>query len=91
MLEASSFLALLIATVMKYRADQPIGVEILGPIHGLLFVAYVVVALSIREEQRWNLLKTFAVLLGAVMPFGGFVVDRWIGKASIDQQVTAEG
>ena len=38
------FLALLVATYVKYGHDEPVGVEILGPVHGALFITYVVLA-----------------------------------------------
>ncbi len=74
--EATSFLALLAATVVKYSADAPLGVSILGPIHGLLFVAYVVLALMVWKPAGWSNAIGIGVLVGAVLPFGGFVVDR---------------
>lgn len=76
--EAVSFLLLLVATAIKYGADQPIGVQILGPIHGILFVGYVVLALMVWNERRWSTRTALLVLVGAVLPFGGFVVDRSI-------------
>ena len=54
--EATSFLALLVATYVKYRHDEPVGVEILGPIHGLLFIVYVVLALSLASRAGWGAL-----------------------------------
>lgn len=80
--EATSFLALLVATYVKYGADAPVGVQILGPIHGALFVAYVLMALNIRPRAGWSTKATLGVLLGAVLPFGGFVVDRWLSGAT---------
>lgn len=74
--EATSFLILLVATAIKYGLDAPIGVQILGPIHGALFVVYVCMAIAVRKEAGWGLLTTLLVLLGAVLPLGGFVVDR---------------
>lgn len=76
--EATSFLILLVATAVKYGADAPIGVQIMGPIHGLLFVAYVVLALMLWNERGWSPRTGALVLVGAVLPFGGFVVDRAI-------------
>jgi integral membrane protein len=73
--EATSFLALLIASAVKRTGGSELGVEILGPIHGLLFIAYVVTALNIRTELGWSARTTFWVLAGAVVPFGGYVVD----------------
>lgn len=75
-IEATSFLLLLVAAVVKRTADAPIGVTILGPIHGALFLAYVYVALQLRATLGWDGRTTALVLLGAVVPFGGYVVDR---------------
>ena len=80
LIEATSFLALLVATYFKYANDAPAGVQILGPVHGILFLAYVVIALNVRAPARWSNRRTLAVLLGAVLPLGGFVVDRWLSK-----------
>jgi integral membrane protein len=76
LVEATSFLILLVATALKYGADGPDLAPILGPIHGILFLAYVFMALSLREEAGWDGPTTAGVLVGAVVPFGGFVVER---------------
>lgn len=76
--EATSFIALLIAAVIKRTADNEIGVQILGPIHGLLFIAYVVNVFAIRTALGWDAKTTFWILVGAVVPFGGYVVDWWM-------------
>ena len=81
--EAASFLALLVATYVKYAHDQEIGVQILGPVHGILFLAYVVLALLLASEAGWIHRTTALVLLGAVLPFGGFVVDRWLARRRV--------
>ena len=76
LVEATSFLILLAATVLKYGADAPDLAPILGPIHGILFLTYVFMALSLREEAGWDGRTTIGVLAGAVVPGGGFVVER---------------
>jgi integral membrane protein len=76
--EATSFLALLVASFVKRTGGGELGVQILGPIHGLLFIAYVVVALNIRHDLGWSAKTTFWVLVGAVVPFGGYAVDWWV-------------
>jgi integral membrane protein len=78
--EATSFLALLVATYVKYGHDEEIGVQILGPIHGLLFIAYVLLAVRLAVELGWSMRTTLLVVAGAVVPFGGFVVDRWLAR-----------
>lgn len=76
--EATSFIALLIASVIKRTGGSELGVQILGPIHGALFIAYVVIALNLRPRVGWSGKTTFWVLVGAVIPFGGYVVDWWL-------------
>ncbi len=78
LIEATTFLLLLLASYVKRANDWPLGVEILGPIHGLLFIAYFVMALSLREHAEWTGKQTLLILAGAVIPFGGYAVDRWI-------------
>ncbi len=74
--EATSFLALL---VCSFAARD--GVPILGPIHGMLFLAYVGLVLVLRTSARWDVRMTLLILAGAVLPFGGYVVDRWLAKS----------
>jgi len=78
LIEATSFIALLIASVVKRTGGSEMGVTILGPIHGALFILYVIVALNLRSELEWPNKTTFWVLVGAVVPFGGYVVDWWL-------------
>ena len=75
LVEATSFLVLL---TCSFAARD--GVPIMGPIHGMLFLAYVGIALMVREGAGWSPKQTILVLLGAVLPFGGFVVDRWLAR-----------
>ncbi|MFY0629105.1 MAG: DUF3817 domain-containing protein [Flavobacteriaceae bacterium] len=76
-LEGTSYLLLLfVATPIKYLLDDPQYVKILGMPHGLLFVAYIVLAYLIKDEMKWNG-KTFGiVLLASIIPFGTFYVDK---------------
>ena len=74
--EALSFVALLAAMVVKYGFDEPAGVEALGPIHGFLFLAYVALALLVRQQRGWDLTRTAVVLAAAVLPIAGFFVGR---------------
>jgi integral membrane protein len=80
--EATSFLALLVASYFKHQGEGETGVSVLGPIHGVLFLAYCGIALSIRAEQGWSAMTTFWILVGAVLPFGGYVVDWWLVRES---------
>jgi integral membrane protein len=81
-IEATSWLLLIIATIIKYGADGPDLAPILGPIHGLLFLAYVLMALSLRGAAGWDNRTTSIVLACSVIPFGGYFVERRLLPAS---------
>lgn len=73
--EAVSWGALLVAMFFKWVVQEDPntglegGVPIVGPIHGVLFLAYCALAVVAWSTFRWNL-KTLAVaLLAAVPPF----------------------
>jgi integral membrane protein len=74
--EGVSFLVLLlIAMPLKYFADMPIAVTIVGGLHGLLFVAFVVMAWEVKREYKkdWGwLIKSF---IASIVPFGTFWMD----------------
>lgn len=85
LIEATSFLLLLVAAVIKRTNDAELGVEILGPIHGGLFILYVVFALMLRGPLGWNGKTTLLVLAGSIVPFGGYFVDRWLERNYSDE------
>jgi integral membrane protein len=76
LVEAVSYLALLVAVAAKRVFAQPGGVTVIGPIHGVIFLAYVAAVIFVREERRWDLPTTLACIVAAVIPFGGYVVER---------------
>ena len=74
--EAVTYLVLLGAVVLKRVLDGPDFVSVMGPIHGIAFLVYLVLVLRIRESQGWNLGRTIIVILASAVPFGGFWVER---------------
>ena len=74
--EGVSFLVLLgIAMPLKYFADWPKAVSVVGMAHGVLFVLYVLAALQAALEYGWTWKRTAVVLLASVLPAGPFIVD----------------
>lgn len=69
-----------IAMPLKYLADMPLAVRIVGSLHGFLFVCLVVAFLM--AIQRVPISKGLAAvgILAAVLPFGPFIVDHWLNK-----------
>ncbi|MEV5572638.1 DUF3817 domain-containing protein [Spirillospora sp. NPDC052269] len=78
--EALSFLVLLlVAMPLKYGADAPVAVQIMGPIHGVLFLAYVGLVLVGHRAAGWNIMRTLLALIASVLPIAPFFVERnWL-------------
>ncbi|MFC9356617.1 DUF3817 domain-containing protein [Rhodococcus sp. NPDC057014] len=78
-LEAFTWLGLLIGMAFKYLpADgNEIGVKIFGPIHGGVFVLYLLVSLWTARKLSWNLVTVFWALVASVPPFGTVVFELW--------------
>ena len=77
LLEGISYILLLfIATPIKYLADDPQYVKMLGMPHGLLFVAYVAMAFMFKKEFAWNTKQFLIILVASLIPFGTFYVDN---------------
>jgi integral membrane protein len=79
-LEGVSLLLLLfVAVPLKYGADDPTFTKLFGPIHGALFLLFILNTLSVGVEQKWEFVKTtWKVILACFIPFGTFYIDRKI-------------
>ncbi len=77
LLEGVSYILLLFVGVpLKYIGDNDVLVKLLGMPHGILFVAYVILALAIRSLLDWDLKTTFIVLIASILPFGTFYINK---------------
>lgn len=77
LLEGSSLLLLLLfAMPMKYYWDEPFYVKTIGMAHGVLFIAYIILATMLKFEQNWDWKKYFIVCLASFVPFGTFYIDK---------------
>ncbi len=74
--ETLSWLLLIVATVVKYSAGWQLGVQILGPLHGTLFLLYLAVAAITWRALGWSLMTLGVVLIESFLPGGGFLVAR---------------
>ncbi|MFI6521852.1 DUF3817 domain-containing protein [Spirillospora sp. NPDC050679] len=76
-IEAISFLLLLlVAMPLKYMADVPQAVSIVGPIHGVLWMAYVALVFMVRGPLAWDGTRTALALVASVLPVAPFFVER---------------
>ena len=86
-LEGLSFLGLLgIAVPLKYLNDMPEATKIIGMIHGVLFIFYVIFLLEVRSDHKWDFRTTILSFIAAFLPFGTFVADVKIFKGYSGKQ-----
>ena len=82
-IEGVSFLLLLfIAMPLKYLGENPILVKWLGPIHGWLFVLYIVSVVGVARLLRWRWFHVVLAWGASVVPFGPFVFEAWLRRNS---------
>lgn len=74
--EAVSWLGLLIGMYVKYVPETTeMGVKIFGPIHGGIFIAYLLITLVARSTFGWSF-KVFALaVVAAVPPFATLLFE----------------
>ncbi|HKB03652.1 MAG TPA: DUF3817 domain-containing protein [Gemmataceae bacterium] len=79
--EGVSFLVLLgIAMPLKRLAGLPEAVFVVGWIHGVLWIFYLLTAARSAYADRWTVKHMFWAFVASVLPFGPFVFDRWIRR-----------
>lgn len=87
-LEGISLLLLIfIAVPLKYWRQQPMLVKALGPIHGILFLWFIISTISVGVEKHWKFRQTtWKVLLACLIPFGTFYIDKHILKPIMEAE-----
>jgi integral membrane protein len=81
LLEGFSFIILLcIAMPLKYYAGMPSMVRVVGMGHGILFIAYITLALYAKVLYQWPIKKLLLLWVASVVPLGTFYVDYKILK-----------
>ena len=73
-------LALVAAMIMRYGFDQPQYSAIVGPVHGFLYVVYLVLAVDLGLKARWPIVKTGLILLAGMVPFVSFIAERKVTR-----------
>ncbi|UFJ39960.1 DUF3817 domain-containing protein [Brevibacillus humidisoli] len=80
-IEGTSFLLLLgIAMPLKYYFNIPQPVTVIGWLHGLFFVLYLLAVAHVTIVHRWSLLRLLGAVAASILPFGPFVLDARLRK-----------
>jgi integral membrane protein len=84
LMEAVSWAGLLIGMFFKYAGSPrtEIGVKIFGPIHGGVFIAFLVAALFAGIAYKWGIGTWLLALLGSIVPLGSVIFLIWADKTA---------
>ncbi|WP_394199170.1 DUF3817 domain-containing protein [Litoreibacter albidus] len=86
--EALTLLALFcVAMPLKYLAGVPQFVSVMGPIHGCAFTIFLWFAIRSWAEGLINWTGAARLFVGAFIPFGGFINERWLRRKMKENNV----
>jgi integral membrane protein len=75
----SLILLVFVGMPVKHLAQEPFLVQAIGPVHGVLFLFFVLYAIIAAVEYRWTFrTTTWKVLLACLIPFGTFYIDKTV-------------
>ncbi|BCI54450.1 membrane protein [Mycolicibacterium litorale] len=79
LLEAVSWVGLLLGMYFKYLGSPrtEIGVKVFGPVHGGVFVAFLVAALVAGLALKWGAVTCLLALLASIVPLGTVIFLIW--------------
>ncbi|MER5885577.1 DUF3817 domain-containing protein [Streptomyces sp. NPDC001941] len=86
--EAVSFLVLLVCSVLK-RTTTFDAVPVMGAVHGVLFVIYVLFWADAWNRTKWDLKTAALYFVLSVLPFGGFYAERKLKRAAEDEVIAS--
>ncbi|MEQ5777734.1 DUF3817 domain-containing protein [Thalassospira sp. NFXS8] len=89
MAEATTLLVLLlIAVPLKYGLGLDNATRIMGPVHGVAFLFFTWLVIRAYFEGLIDQRNIARLMLGAVVPFGGFVNERWLRSRLIGRKAS---
>ena len=83
-LEGISYLVLFFNMLVLKNINIELYKNLLFPIgmaHGLLFIAYIVIAIMLKVELKWSFKKFILISIASLIPFGTFYSEKnWLHK-----------
>jgi integral membrane protein len=70
-----------VAVPVKYLLDFPLGVKLLGPIHGGLFISLTLTTVAALSRKVVKPGLAALLLIGALIPLGAFYADYRLRQA----------
>lgn len=79
--EAVTWTLLLVGMFLKYVTETTeLGVRIGGMLHGIVFIAYVLVTVIVWIDARWSTKHGVVALVSAIPPLVTLWTERWLER-----------
>lgn len=69
-----------VAMPMKYLFGDESLIAVVGPMHGFLYMGYIVCTLLLAERLRWKPVHALLILLAGTVPIASFVAERKVTR-----------
>lgn len=66
----------LVGVPLKYIGGNDSVVAVVGPVHGFLFMVYVVLTFDLARRAKWPFTRMILVMLAGTIPFLSFWAER---------------
>jgi integral membrane protein len=73
----------LVGMPLKYFAHDDTAVGVIGPVHGFLFMIYLVLTFDLARRARWPFGRMLLVMLAGTIPFFSFWAERKVSHSWI--------
>ncbi|MFF4616350.1 DUF3817 domain-containing protein [Nonomuraea jabiensis] len=84
-------LVLCVAMVVRYGFGDPTLSKVIAPIHGGLYMLYLVAVMNLGMKARWTWQYMLGVMVGGTVPFLSFYIERRVTqRVQTERTATAE-
>jgi len=71
---------ILVAVPLKYLADNPTPVTVIGIAHGYLYLIFIITAVLLSLKRHWDIKRTLIVILCGTIPLVSFYTEHVVHK-----------
>lgn len=92
LLEGASFLVLLgLAMPLKYLAGRPEMVQVLGRVHGALFILFVLALGQVTVSVPWRISRAVLAFGSSLVPFGALWLEGRLRREMAEEKKAGQG
>jgi integral membrane protein len=74
-------LLLVLGVILRYGFDHPTLSKTWSPIHGFLYIVYLVATALLGVRAQWSVPKIVGVMLAGTVPFLSFWMERQVARS----------